>query len=82
MRSRHRDKWMNVPRSILKVLHSRRTMSPKEIAIELDQYPQIRNTMVHLRGLGLISRVGYAKYQITEWGIEFSKTFGSEDRNS
>jgi len=59
---------------ILKVLLSQEPKSPMDLADAIDKEPQtVRNALVHLKSTGLIKRVGYGKYTITDLGREVLK---------
>ena len=69
-------------RGILKLMMSGRILGPHQISKELDIAPQTaRNHVVHLRGTGLLKRVGYGKYQITDLGKEVFKQIQSQPSN-
>jgi len=61
---------------ILKVLLSLEPKSPMDLAQEIDKEPQtVRNALVHLKSTGLVKRVGYGKYTITDLGREVLKRY-------
>jgi len=54
---------------ILRVLLSAEVMKAERIAVKIDGVPQsVRNNLVWLKQEGLVKRVSYAHYQITDLG--------------
>ena len=56
---------------ILRALMSGKSKGPKEIAIEINRVPgTVSNNMVFMHQEGLIERIDYGKYTITDLGRE------------
>ena len=54
---------------ILRALLSGQEMTPKQISRAIDAEPQaVRNALVHLKTLKMVSNIHYGEYLITEYG--------------
>ena len=57
---------------ILKLLLNGQIMTPRQLARGLDANPQdVRNALVHLKTLHLVSNIHYGEYTITELGRDY-----------
>lgn len=66
-------------RAMLRHLLSGATLSPKQIAINLDIAPQTaRNTIGFLYSTGHVERVSYGKYRISDMGRRVLKELESQ----
>lgn len=67
---------------ILKLLLNGQIMTPKQLARNLDANPQdVRNALIHLKTLNLVSNIHYGEYTITELGREYLKQLSQSSQD-